>query len=328
MEDQFQKYSDVKSVLMTGNIEKKIPQYCFVIPTYQRPVFLKRVLKSVYGQIHAPTYNVVVVDNDSRPNTETERYLVEFGKEKDNLYYYKNEKNIGLFGNWNRCYQLARGEYCCILMDDDEVQPEYLYRVDMVLKANKIDCLRVGSQILDKNNEKELERNWLDRKYCNRPNHIEYISWRYFLFRAALPPSGMCVKKDTMLKTGGYNENYWPSSDFEMDMRLVTECKVALLWERLCITHTEDSTSMSEKAMKGSISQGLNLLRKEYDDICHFDKKLDWIAQVRTWIAIDTLGYKLEELEFMELDSKYNNKVYKYLYKGLYYIHRICQTIF
>ena len=34
------------------------------------------------------------------------------------MKYYKNEKNIGMYGNWNRCIELSNGEYLTILNDD------------------------------------------------------------------------------------------------------------------------------------------------------------------------------------------------------------------
>lgn len=326
VQNQFEKYKDIEAKLLVGDDEKADERFCFVIPTYKRPHLLKRALCSIFNQKSEIKFNIVVVDNDNTENSETENYIRELGKEKDNLFYYKNASNIGLFGNWNRCYQLARGEYCCILMDDDEVTENYLERINNILENSTIDCLRVGSEILDEHNNKVCETSQLEKKYLNRYGHLEYINWRYFLYRGALPPSGMCIKKSVMLSTGGYNEAYWPGSDFEMDMRLVAQSKVALLWERLCITHTEESTSMTEKAIKKSVPQGLLLYKRAYNDIFHKKGRYDWIAEVRTWIAIEKTGYKVEELEPMCLNKKYNSFFYKTLYKIMYRIHRIKQT--
>ena len=326
MQSQFEKYKHIKSVISGRNVEKHPQKYCFLIPTYKRPELLQRALKSIFSQKGTLEYNVIVVDNDNTKGTETENIIWEFQKSKSNLYYYKNEENIGLFGNWNRCYQLAFGEYCCILMDDDEVCPDYLNRVDTVLEEVDLDCLRVGSYILDEKDCRIREKNFLDRRYLNRPNHLEHISWKYFLFRGALPPSGMCIKKSVMMELGGYDENYWPGSDFEFDTRLVQKYKVALLWERLCITHTEVSTSKLEKTVSKSISQGLVLYKKTYNDVFNKSGRYDWIAEVRTWIAIEKAGCRKEQLDYMKLNDLYNTRIFKFFYKSLYYMHRIIQT--
>lgn len=329
MENQFQKYDQIKSNLIAGNKERVDEKYCFIIPTYKRPVLLKRALQSIYNQKEAPAYNVVVVDNDSDEGTETEVYMKGLAKEKNNLFYYKNEENIGMFGNWNRCYQLAKGEYCCILMDDDEVTEKYLARIDEIMGKEKIDCLRVGNLILDQNNQHILGKSYLERRYLNRPGHLERIQWKYFLFRAALPPSGMCVRKEVIYSLGGYNAEYWPASDFELDIRLVTQYKVRLLWEKLCITHTEDSASMTEEALKKSIEQGLFLYKKAYkDSLGEKGEKYNCIAEIRTWIGMEKNGYSLKDFDNIQLQTKYGKKIYKIIYKIAYRLFWIKQTFF
>ncbi len=201
MIDNFEKYKHIKSRLILGDTRREIPRYCFVVPTYKRPKQLKRALLSIYNQKNAPQYDVVVVDNDNAMNTETENMIRNC--QKSNLYYYKNEENIGLFGNWNRCYELGRGDYCCFCMDDDEISEFYLERIDAVLRERELDCLRVGESILDENDNPIAEHNILEKRYENRPNHLQYVTWKYFLYRGALPPGGMCIKKMVMLKSGG-----------------------------------------------------------------------------------------------------------------------------
>ena len=58
------------------------------------------------------------------------------------LLRYKNEKNLGIYGNWNRCLQLARGKWYTMLHDDDLLSNNFLKEMMGVLNKNpKISCL-------------------------------------------------------------------------------------------------------------------------------------------------------------------------------------------
>lgn len=72
-------------------------------------------------------YEIIVVDNEPYKNGGTETSnLMEKYKDIPNFIYYRNEENLGMFGNWNRCIELARGEWVTLLHDDDLLIPNYL----------------------------------------------------------------------------------------------------------------------------------------------------------------------------------------------------------
>jgi glycosyltransferase involved in cell wall biosynthesis len=49
------------------------------------------------------------------------------------LRYFVNRENIGMFGNFNRCIEHARGEWMTILNDDDLLDADFLERMFVVL---------------------------------------------------------------------------------------------------------------------------------------------------------------------------------------------------
>jgi glycosyltransferase involved in cell wall biosynthesis len=97
------------------------------IPCYERKDFILEALESALNQ--TVKCKIIVVDNCSSHN-----YFEKICQEKG-VTYYKNEKNIGLFPNINRCYELADTEYVKILDDDDLLLPTY---VESFLKAHKL----------------------------------------------------------------------------------------------------------------------------------------------------------------------------------------------
>ena len=97
------------------------------MPCYERREFFSEALESALNQ--TVKCKIIVVDNCSSHNY--------FKKtcEKKAVTYYRNETNIGLFPNINRCYELADTEYVKILDDDDILLPTY---VESFLKAHKL----------------------------------------------------------------------------------------------------------------------------------------------------------------------------------------------
>lgn len=96
------------------------------MPVYERKDYFLEALKSALNQ--TVKCSVIVVDNCSS-HSYFEKLCSEY-----NVSYYRNDENIGLFPNWNRCFELADSEYVMILGDDDILDPEY---VELFISAKK-----------------------------------------------------------------------------------------------------------------------------------------------------------------------------------------------
>ena len=97
------------------------------IPCYERKQYFLEALDSALNQ--TVKCEIIVVDNCSSHD-----FFEKVCKDKS-ITYYKNERNIGLFPNYNKCYDLARTEYVKILDDDDILLPKY---VESFLKAKSL----------------------------------------------------------------------------------------------------------------------------------------------------------------------------------------------
>ena len=108
----------IKSKLIIGDLNTKVPKLSIVIPTYKRADVLKDAVDSVFAQKGYSDYEVIVVDNEAEDyKTETQILMESYSDSR--LFYYKNEKNIGQACNWNRCFELARAEWIVFLQNDD-----------------------------------------------------------------------------------------------------------------------------------------------------------------------------------------------------------------
>ena len=91
------------------------------IPVFNGEPFILQTLASVARQTLRPD-RVVVLDNCSTDRTE--EIVKNFTGIK--CEFIRNEKNLGLFGNLNRCLELApETEFLHLLHADDLIKPEF-----------------------------------------------------------------------------------------------------------------------------------------------------------------------------------------------------------
>jgi len=97
------------------------PLVTICIPTYNHAHFLPTAIRSALAQSERDL-ELLVVDNCSTDDTEA--VVAEFCRADSRLRYVRNETNLGLVGNLNRCLELARGGYVKYLLADDLLEPD------------------------------------------------------------------------------------------------------------------------------------------------------------------------------------------------------------
>ena len=91
------------------------------VPFYKGLVYLRSAVESVRRQT-SPAWNLIVCDDGPEPGA---RDLIEsYGDPR--MRYFKNERNLGMAGNWNRCLQIAQTDLVNLLHNDDELLPNYV----------------------------------------------------------------------------------------------------------------------------------------------------------------------------------------------------------
>lgn len=106
------------------------------IPVYERYEYFEEALLSAVNQ--TIPVSIIVVDNASSHN-KFENYVNNLNLE--NVSYFRNDTNLGLFGNWNRCIELCQTEFVMILCSDDLLSPWYsTCFYEKLLQYPKISC--------------------------------------------------------------------------------------------------------------------------------------------------------------------------------------------
>ena len=111
----------------------RAPRVSFGVPVYNEESSIPRCLDSILAQDFRD-FEVVVCDNASTDGT---REVVEAYAARDpRIRLFTNEKNQGLIHNFNRAFELTRGEFFRWVGADDWLEPAYASRCVAALEAD------------------------------------------------------------------------------------------------------------------------------------------------------------------------------------------------
>ncbi|MBW4560111.1 MAG: glycosyltransferase [Mojavia pulchra JT2-VF2] len=113
------------------NSELPQPLVSVVIPTYNRPEYLKQAIASAVKQKYQ-NIEIIVSDNCSPENPLG---IVEsFGDSR--IRFWRQPQNIGMIANQMYAFKIARGKYIASLHDDDIWNEDFLKKLVPILEAD------------------------------------------------------------------------------------------------------------------------------------------------------------------------------------------------
>ena len=147
------------------NDNLQLPKLSICIATYNRGSFIGETLDSILAQM-VPGVELLVVDGASPDNTPEvmKQYLSRYPE----ILYYREEKNSGVDGDYDKAIGYAKGEYCWLMSDDDLLKPGAVLNVLSAI-AGSNDLVVVNSEIWNATFSERL----LDRR-LNITGDIEY----------------------------------------------------------------------------------------------------------------------------------------------------------
>ena len=115
------------------------PLVSIIIPTFDRPRFLKEAIEAALAQTH-PNIEVLVFDNGTLD--ETLAVVEEIARLDSRLIFRRHERNIGMSANFNALAAAARGEFLVAIGDDDRLLPDFVARLvaEMTPEVNVVFC--------------------------------------------------------------------------------------------------------------------------------------------------------------------------------------------
>lgn len=135
------------------------------IATYNRGNFIGDTLESILAQVE-PGVEIVIVDGASPDDTP--EVVARYSSRHPEIRYYREAKNSGTDGDYDKAVGYARGEYCWLMTDDDLLRPGAISRVLAALDGAS-DLIIVNAEVKNADFSKVLETSLVkvpsDRKY-------------------------------------------------------------------------------------------------------------------------------------------------------------------
>lgn len=109
------------------------PRVSIGIPVFNGSRYLPDALDSILGQTYKD-FEVVICDNAS--TDDTAEICRSYAARDQRIRYYRNVRNLGAAANFNRCFELAVGEYFKWAAHDDLIAAEFLDKAVLALDEN------------------------------------------------------------------------------------------------------------------------------------------------------------------------------------------------
>lgn len=189
-----------------------------IITTHNRCDVLQQAIRSVKEQTYK-NIEIIVVDDASEDDTES------ICRKIDGISYIRIDKSETKGGNYARNLGIksASGEYIAFLDDDDEWDPEKIACQVSVLDNNKDIGMVYTALYIETGKEKWNYVTLFDG------SAVGDIVEKKLFAKPVWTTSTIMIRKDILDKIGGFDEKvrYW--QEYEISLRIIQNCKVALI---------------------------------------------------------------------------------------------------
>lgn len=107
------------------------PLVTVTIPMYNNERFIRQTIESILDQTYT-NFELLIYDDNSTDGS----YEIAASFKDPRLRVFKNERNLGPEGNWNRSINEVRGKYVKLVCGDDVLYPDCLEKQVAVFEKN------------------------------------------------------------------------------------------------------------------------------------------------------------------------------------------------
>lgn len=208
------------------------PLISICIPTYNGDKFLNTCIDSAINQSYR-NIEIIMVDDGSIDNTYD--IIRHYAAKDERIKIFRNEKNLGLVGNWNRCLEVSSGEWIKFLFQDDYLAPECIEVMVKTIEANDKIITSARRLIIEESvspsaREYSLTKTLTFEKLgilsgevvSISPGKISLLAARHISINFIGEPTVVMFKKDVINTVGTFNADLVQICDLEYFLRIAT----------------------------------------------------------------------------------------------------------
>ena len=309
------------------------PLISICIPAYNGEAFIKQCLDSCLAQ-NFSSYEIVICDDGSTDKTID--IINEYVKKTPNIRFYKNESNLGLVGNWNKCLNLANGTWIKFLFQDDTMVANCLqiFADNIADNTKLLVCKR--NFILEKNATEDkidyytnrvrtLENTGFYTSQIFSASTISKIAANNISLNFIAEPSLSLFKKEVISTLGNFDQDLKQICDLEFLLRIASNYGLIYIPEKLCEFRIHENSTTEKNitsnnyhlnylevlhfAIKLICKQEFSSFRKFISYKNHLKIKL--YIKYKSYVAYKAISKASEEELFKQLKEKHSHLFFK-----------------
>ena len=195
------------------------------LPTYNGADYIEEALRSILNQTYQD-FELLVVDDGS---TDATLDIVQSFSDP-RIQVHRNPERLGIPVNWNRCLELASGEFVCVFHQDDVMLPDNLERKVQLLSTDEtVGFVHSGVETLVEGSAPSSFADWIE-------DATEDTIWDGPEYFRALLLNGnrvcaptVLARRRVLLEQGGFDRDLGFACDYAMWLRLCLTYRVGFL---------------------------------------------------------------------------------------------------
>lgn len=215
-----------------------MPKVSICIPTYNTAKYLPEAVGSVLAQDFTD-YELIICDNAS--TDETPEICRSYADSR--IRYERFEELTNQSGNFNRCLDLARGEFIALLHADDYYLPGFLAdRVERLDQNPELGFIFGAVRVVDEGGaEISVTGRLSEDRFFEKEELIETL-----LFGCIIAPPSLMFRRECAEKAGRFRADITWGHDWEWTMRLAEKSSAYYTARPLAAYRVHDASGTAE----------------------------------------------------------------------------------
>lgn len=233
------------------------------IPVYNREHLVRAAIESALAQ-DVEDLEILVIDNCS-----TDRTWNVIGEYTDKrLRPVRNDSNIGLFGNLNRCLELAQGKYVRILCSDDRLIPGCLSEEARIMEAHpQAALLATRIHIVNESGQQTgMFGEHLPPGLYHGADVVPAALWvlSHYGHTVFGYPSGVLMRREAVQKAGYFDPNLRLIGDMAYFLKMVQHGDLAVTDRVGCEVMEHEEATTQHMMQNGTFTQEWAALARQW----------------------------------------------------------------
>jgi glycosyltransferase involved in cell wall biosynthesis len=236
----------------------RAPLVTIAVPVYNGAAFIEAAVRSACAQTCADM-EILVVDNDSTDDTVARVSAI--ARTDPRVRLVRNPANVGMTGNFNRCLELAAGEYVKFLCADDLLDPRCTERMlDAIRDEPGVAIVSCARRLIDPSGAPLGEV-----RHVQAPRRLtggEALRVIFHVKNLAGEPTAVLFRRDRAAR--GFDPAYGQALDVEMWFHLLASGDLLILPDLLCSIRMHPDQGTQQNLRSGRLVEDKRQLFRAY----------------------------------------------------------------